>query len=83
MYARTNGCYNERSSRTNYVRYSITHSCIYIQLQDGKSAIVTSLLEPPNPLTVNTLRKHVQGRTSPRRRTTVTTKHYTVAPNTG
>jgi len=29
MYARTNRCYNERGSRTNYVRSSISH-CIYI-----------------------------------------------------
>ena len=30
VYARTNKCYNERGSRTNYVRSSITHCiCIY------------------------------------------------------
>jgi hypothetical protein len=29
MYARTNGCYNERGSRTNYVRSSILHCILY------------------------------------------------------
>ena len=81
MHARTKRCYNERGSRTNYVRSSILHCCIYIHLQDNTSAIVTSLWEPPNSLPVNTLCKSVQERTNPRRRATVTTKHYTVAPN--
>ena len=31
MYARTNRCYIERGSRTNYVRSSIPH-CIYLRL---------------------------------------------------
>ena len=30
MYARTNRCYNERGSRTSYVRSSIPH-CIYVE----------------------------------------------------
>ena len=29
IYARTNRCYNERGSRTNYVRSSVRH-CLYI-----------------------------------------------------
>ena len=31
IYARTNRCYNERGSRTNYVRSSVPHSTSYSQ----------------------------------------------------
>ena len=31
MYARTNRCYNERVSRTNYVRSSIPHYILHSQ----------------------------------------------------
>jgi len=34
MYARTSRCYNERGSRTNYVRFSIPHCTLLVTLLD-------------------------------------------------
>jgi hypothetical protein len=39
MYTRTNRCYNERGSRTNYVRSGIPH-CIYIARPFPQSALL-------------------------------------------
>ena len=43
MYARTNKCYNERGSRTNYVRSGIPH-CRYMNIMSNRIAFVTVTL---------------------------------------
>jgi len=45
MYARTNKCYKERGSRTNYVRYSIPH-CIFPGETTAKTVLLQAWTRP-------------------------------------
>jgi hypothetical protein len=50
MYARTNRCYNERGSRTNYIRPSILHS-VYNSLSVSENTLLPLYKDTPGHVT--------------------------------